>query len=148
MDKRTEIISKLRDAKMSHLTWKSYAHLISKGVLTDASGNITPIVPTMCEFGKWYYREGVVLSRLKSYQDIELPHNKIHETYAQIYSLKDSELKTGFFTGKRKAEEHRSKEIDELLKVMDNYVEIIINNLARLEEDVNNMSNIQIEALR
>jgi len=147
MTKKQEIIDKLRGARVSHTTWKSFAHLIAKGVLNDPNGDSTPLVPTLCDFGKWYYKDGLVLSSLKSYKDIEMPHEQLHNTYAEIYALKETVVKGGLFKSKGKAEKEKEEEIGEMLKVLDNYVHIVLTVLQRLEEEVEGMSDERIDML-
>ena len=147
MSRKYEIIDKLRSAKVSHTTWKSYAHLIAEGVLDDSNASSTPLVPTLCEFGKWYYKEGLIFSKLKSYRDIEMPHNELHNTYAKIYALKHTDVKGGLFTSKAKGLRKREDEIAEMLKALDNYVNIVLTVLQRLEEEVEGMSDEAIDML-
>ncbi len=142
---KTEVLKAIREARLSHNSWKSYAHLIAKGVVDDEKfNNMTPLVPTECGFGKWYFTEGVVLSKFSSYKNIEAPHEKIHDIYADIYKLIHEKVKTGWFQSKKSAEERRDKEVDALLEKMDEQVELLLEHLDKLEKDVSNLTAAEL----
>ncbi len=44
-----------------------------------------PCPAYQCAFGKWYYGGGTRLSRLNAYKAIDVAHEDLHHTYAEIY---------------------------------------------------------------
>lgn len=85
-DQKTEALSRIRQAKSSHIRWRAYAQGLVAGV--KVKDERLPIRHTDCQFGKWYFGEGdELLGRIGIYQDIEGPHEMLHSIYEQIYKL-------------------------------------------------------------
>jgi hypothetical protein len=80
--KKEEIIKKLISAKVSHHVWRSYARALVSGLPIDKQK--VPVLHTHCDFGKWYYGDGQLLSSLPAFQAIEAPHRKLHSEYLKI----------------------------------------------------------------
>lgn len=144
MTKR-DIIMQIRSAKAAHIRWKSFVQIALRGVITDDVKVEVPIVQTECDFGKWYYGEGMSLSELHSYQALEEPHELVHETYIQIYTLQKAKLKGGFFSSKNKQMKKRQEEVDRLAANFNDYTKILIEGLNQLEIEVLRMSDHEIE---
>ena len=84
MDK-TEVITTLKLAAVSHRAWLSNAQALIDGIPLDKEK--VPVSATECEFGKWYYGDEQRLKSLPGFKEIEKPHNKLHETYMEIFTL-------------------------------------------------------------
>ena len=144
MTKR-DIIMQIRSAKAAHIRWKSFVQIALRGIITDDVKVEVPIVQTECDFGKWYYGEGMSLSELNTYQALEEPHELVHETYIQIYTLQKAKLKGGFFSSKNKQIKKRQEEVDRLAANFNDYTKILIEGLNQLEIEVLRMSDHEIE---
>lgn len=146
MTKR-EIVMQIRSARASHVRWKSYVQIALRGIVTDQTQASLPIVQTECEFGKWYYGDGMFLTMLSNFQALESPHEMIHEMYIQIYTLQKAKLHGGFFTNKRKLLRRRKEEISKLIANLNDYSRIILETLHQLEIEVLQMSKKDINEL-
>ncbi len=135
MTKR-EIITQLREARAFHIHWKSYVLLSLRGIVKEHSKTNFPIVQTECDFGKWYYEDASLFSNFPAFQDLEKPHELIHEIYIQIYTLQNSSLKGGLFSSKSKLLRKRQQEISELLAKLNEHSSGLLNSLEQLEKEV------------
>jgi len=81
-----EILRELRKAKAGHIKWRSYAYGMLAGL--DIGTEYSPVEPTDCAFGKWYYGTGKeAFGDLDTYSGIAVPHQILHKIYAKIYDL-------------------------------------------------------------
>ncbi len=145
--KKKDIIIQIRSARASHIRWKSMVNIALRGIVIKHTDDILPIVQTECEFGKWYYGEGMALSLSQYYQDLEYPHEALHEVYIQIFTLQKAKLRGGFFISKKKLLRKRDEEIKRLLMDFNDFSRIIIETLKQLEMEVLNMSDHEIDNL-
>jgi len=106
-----------------------------------------PIVQTECEFGKWYYGDGMILSMISGYMAIEEPHEMVRKIYIQIYTLQKATFKGGFFTSERKFLKKREEEVNRLSTNFNDYVKIVVESMNQLEIDVLKLPNEEIESL-
>ena len=146
MTKR-DIIMNVRSAKASHVRWKSYVQIALRGIITDSSKIDIPIVQTECDFGKWYYGDGMALTMLSNFAALEEPHEMVHEMYIQIYTLQKAKLRGGFFSNKRKMLKRRQQEIVTLMANLNDYTKILLGILYQLEIEVLNMNDDEIKDL-
>ncbi|HIP48026.1 MAG TPA: hypothetical protein EYG92_03555 [Lutibacter sp.] len=146
MTKR-EIIMQIRASKSSHVRWKSYVQIALRGIVTDKTQASLPIVQTECEFGQWYYGDGMFLSLLPNFQALEEPHEMLHEMYIQIYTLQKAKLQGGFFTSKRRMLKMRKDEISKLIANLNDYSRIILETIRQLEVEVLQMTNDEIREM-
>ncbi len=146
MTKR-DIIMNVRSAKAAHVRWKSYVQIALRGIITDSSNVDIPIVQTECDFGKWYYGDGMSLSMLPNFAALEEPHEMVHEMYIQIYTLQKAKLRGGFFSNKRKMLKRRQQEIITLMANLNDYTKILLGTLHQLEIEVLNMNDDEIKDL-
>lgn len=146
MTKR-EIVMQIRASKSSHVRWKSYVQIALRGIVTDKTQASLPIVQTECDFGKWYYGEGMFLSLLPNFQALEEPHEMLHEMYIQIYTLQKAKLQGGFFTSKRRMLNQRKEEISRLIANLNDYSRIILETLRQLEVEIIQMTNNEIKEM-
>lgn len=82
---KTEVITTLKLAAVSHRAWVSNAQALIDGVPLDKDK--VPVSATECEFGKWYYGDGQCLKSIPGFKEIEKPHDNLHQTYAEIFAL-------------------------------------------------------------
>jgi len=146
MTKR-DIIMQIRASKAAHIRWRSYVQIALRGIITDKSKIDIPIVQTECDFGKWYYGEGMTLSMLSNFAALELPHEMVHEIYIQIYTLQKAKLSGGFFTSKRKILKRRQQEIVTLMASLGDYSKILVETVHQLEIEVLQMNDDEINDL-
>ena len=102
LQKKRELIGKLRDAKKAHRRWVSNAQILMQGI--PVKNDQLPLNETECGFGHWYYGEGQALRGYPVYRKIEAPHATLHATYLQIFDLLFRERKVSLFSrmlGKR-----------------------------------------------
>ena len=141
IDKKKDIIKHLQAAKLSHKKWMSYVQiLIRLGDIEQAKASI-PINYTLCDFGKWYYGEGLKLSFFSNYTEMEAIHKQIHDTYLQIYELYLTPIKGFLFNSEKSQLEKRHKKAMALSQILDEYSKIMFDLLISVEISVKNMSN-------
>jgi len=137
----------IRSAKAAHIRWKSFVQISLWGIVTQDSKVDIPIVQTECEFGKWYYGNGMILSMISGYMAIEEPHEMVRKIYIQIYTLQKATFKGGFFTSERKFLKKREEEVNRLSTNFNDYVKIVVESMNQLEIDVLKLPNEEIESL-
>lgn len=139
---KLEILEKIRAAKRSHVSWVKRARSLIDGVPVDKEK--VPVMSTDCIFGRWYYGDGKQLSKLPSFQAIEDPHNRLHETYAKIFKLLFGDNRPSFFARvlglKYKPQKNDLHEANELFKELQAWSDIIMGRLEKLEENIKSLS--------
>ncbi|MDX8387384.1 MAG: CZB domain-containing protein [Ghiorsea sp.] len=83
--KVSDILEQLRNARSAHKAWVARAEGLVLGMPLEKEQ--VPILPTDCNFGKWYYGSGQLLRKLPAYYRIEKVHDELHRTYMQIFKL-------------------------------------------------------------
>ena len=144
MTKR-EIIQQLRAAKAAHIQWRAYAQAIVGGFSVDQ--NHVPVVHTNCKFGQWYYGAGQMLSGLSTYGSIDGPHAMLHQIYMEIYKLKFSEVKAGWFRSKAKIKAKNQARAEELMQNLIAISETLLESINMVEQEVMAMSDEEIATL-
>ncbi len=138
---KSEVLEKIRAAKRSHVTWVKRARSLIDGVPVDKEK--VPVQPTDCIFGQWYYGDGKMLGKLPSFQAIEDPHTRLHDTYSKIFKLLFGDNKPSFFARvlglKYKPKEKDLHEANELFKELQAWSDIIVGRLAKLEDQIKSM---------
>ncbi len=99
---RKDILERITTASLAHSKWVRRAkHLIENMPVT--SGMI-PIDSTECEFGKWFYTEGLKyknMPQLRAILDkIDRLHEEVHNIYLDIYKIYFVELKRSWLMSK------------------------------------------------
>jgi hypothetical protein len=144
---KKEIIKHLQAAKASHKKWMSYVQiLIRLGDIETANTSI-PINYTMCDFGKWYYGEGQVLTIFPEYEQMEDIHKNVHDTYLQIYELYLNPIKGSLFNSERSQLAARNKKALVLSQILDEYSKIMYDLLVSVENSVRKLSNKELKKL-
>ncbi len=78
-------IQEIRNAKKAHKAWVARAEALVEGL--PVSKEQIPVLPTECEFGKWYYGEGQELQGIEAFQKLEAVHDELHRIYMEIFKL-------------------------------------------------------------
>ncbi len=140
-----DVLDRLRNAKSAHLGWVNRARSLIDGKPVDQEK--IPVMPTDCIFGSWYYGEGQALKRLRSFGDIEPPHNELHKVYAEIFDLLFEQDKGSFLsklTGRYKREkQQRLEEAGKKFHKLQQMSNIIVSRLDKLEKDLRALSEEQ-----
>ncbi|RWX51375.1 Chemoreceptor zinc-binding domain-containing protein [Candidatus Electrothrix marina] len=147
MDK-TEVMTTLKLAAVSHRAWLSNAQALIDGIPLDKDK--VPVSATECEFGKWYYGDGQRLKSIPGFKEIEKPHDNLHQTYAEIFTLLYGEesQKPSFFSKligraqKAAAEKQEAAKVKSLV-LKDRSTEVI-DRLEQLEKMINALGEKQL----
>jgi hypothetical protein len=147
MDK-TEVITTLKLAAVSHRAWLSNAQALIDGIPLDKDK--VPVSATECEFGKWYYGDGQCLKSIPGFKEIEKPHDNLHQTYAEIFALLYGEenKKPSFFSKligraqKAAAEKKEAAKVKSLI-LKDHSTEVI-DHMEQLQRVINAMGDKQL----
>ncbi|CAK8721217.1 Chemoreceptor zinc-binding domain-containing protein [Candidatus Electrothrix aarhusensis] len=149
MDK-TEVMTTLKLAAVSHRAWLSNAQALIDGIPLDKEK--VPVSATECEFGKWYYGDGQKLKSLPGFKEIEEPHDKLHETYMEIFTLLYGEesKKPSFFSKlmgsaqKAAAEKWEAARAKSL--ILKDHSSEVIDRLEHLQRMINAMGEKQLSS--
>jgi hypothetical protein len=101
----------------------------------------------MCDFGKWYYGEGQVLTIFPEYEQMEDIHKNVHDTYLQIYELYITPIKGSLFNSEKNQLATRNKKALALFKILDEYSKIMYDLLVSVENSVRKLSNEELKKL-
>ena len=144
---KKQIIKRLQEAKVSHKAWMSFVQiLIRLGNIETANASI-PINYTMCEFGKWYYGEGQVLTIFTEYEQMEDIHKNVHDTYLQIRELYVTQIKGSLFNSEKSQIATRNKKALALYQILEEYSKMMYDLLLSVENSVKSMSNGELKKL-
>jgi hypothetical protein len=147
MDK-IEVMTTLKLAAVSHRAWLSNAQALIDGIPLDKDK--VPVSATECEFGKWYYGDGQRLKSIPGFKEIEKPHDNLHQTYAEIFTLLYGEesKKSSFFSKligraqKAAAEKQEAAKVKSLV-LKDRSTEVV-DRLEQLEKMINALGEKQL----
>jgi hypothetical protein len=139
---KKEVLEKIRHAKTGHKRWMSYAKAIHMGIPVEKEA--VPVIETDCDFGKWYYGEGQIFSKLDSFKAIEEPHSMLHQKYMEIYRVRKEPLKTGFFTSEKSARNKKQQQLDILMGHLVQIADMLMEALETFESDIENMSDAEV----
>ncbi len=147
MDK-TEVVTKLKLAVVSHRAWVSNAQALIDGIPLDKEK--VPVNARECEFGKWYYGDGQRLQIVPGFNEIEEPHDKLHETYMEIFGLLYGEenKKLSFFSkligrAQKAAFEKKAAAEEKALLLQEQSAEVIAQ-LEHLQRVINALGEKQL----
>jgi hypothetical protein len=146
MNKSTTI-QHIREAKLAHTRWEDIVKVVASGYKGSEFKGAVPVLKTDCEFGKWYYGEGMMFSQINSYQNLGKPHEMVHEIYLEIKKLMDTKIHAGFFQSQNKLEHEKENHIHELLESFLNYNKLVHDGLNQLEMDILKLTDYDIEKL-
>jgi hypothetical protein len=149
---RKNIVDRLLAARLAHTKWLRRAkHLIENMPVT--SGMI-PIDSTECEFGKWFYSEGLKyknLPQLEAILDkIERLHEEVHNIYLDIYKIYFVELKRSWLMSKL-VDGYKEPSLEQQKTAYRHYIQLEdVSVLLMKEFDLfeRTLKNIEIKELR
>jgi hypothetical protein len=144
---KKEIIKHLQAAKASHKKWMSYVQILIRLGDVETANTSIPINYTMCDFGKWYYGEGQVLTIFPEYEQMEDIHKNVHDTYLQIYELYITPIKGSLFNSEKSQLAARNKKALALSQILDEYSKIMYDLLVSVENSVRKLSNEELKKL-
>ncbi|MCI5158215.1 MAG: hypothetical protein D3906_07185 [Candidatus Electrothrix sp. AUS1_2] len=149
MDK-LEIITTLKLAAVSHRAWLSNAQALIDGIPLDKDK--VPVSSCDCEFGRWYHGEGRLLKDIPGFKEIANPHEKLHATYMELFTLLYGEenSKPSFFSkligrAQKAAAEKREAARAKSLILKDQSTEII-EKLEHLQRVINAIGEKQLSS--
>jgi len=82
---KQHIIKNIQQAKPEHINWVKQGYQILKG--TPQTQLKKPLECTACEFGKWYYEDGLKLVNIPQLIELEKLHKEIHQSYTALYYM-------------------------------------------------------------
>ncbi len=136
--KLSEIVERIHKARAAHKAWVTRAEALVAGLPLDRE--LVPVLPTDCEFGRWYYGPGQMLRRLPAYREIEPAHDALHKTYMRIFQLLYDEPDVSrlgrLFGQARRQRRDRLQQAQELLPVLRKQSEEMGAILDALEEQL------------
>lgn len=146
---KKEILTQLRAAKTAHIQWRSYAQALISGLPVEQDH--VPVVHTTCKFGKWYYGPGQALSSLSGYEAIETPHEILHQLYMKIFKIlfaeDDRSLLSKVFGSKSKLNKKKQEEAEALMQNLLSVSRTLLESIALLEQEIQNMPEEELAAL-
>ncbi len=146
--KLSDVVSELHNARAAHKAWVAHAEALVAGMPLEKKQS--PILPTDCTFGQWYYGPGQMLRRLPAYKALEKPHDKLHQTYMKIFKLlfeePDISALGRLFGQAKKAKAAHVKEAELLIPALRDLSDEVCGVLENLEIQV--MSAARKEDLR
>ena len=145
--KKNGVVTRIHDARRGHKQWVSFAEALLEGIPLDQEK--VPITPVDCQFGQWYYGEGRGLADLAVYQQLEAPHDAIHQTYQKIFAILFEESRPSvlarLFGSTASLQSEQKERARALLPQLQEYSNQIIRLLDELENEVRAMSDQEIE---
>lgn len=131
-------IEEVRRAKKAHKEWVARAEALVRGL--PLAREQVPVLPTECEFGKWYYGEGQELQDLEAFQALEPVHDELHRIYMDIFRLLFGEPRVGLldrWLGRaHEIREQQRRQAEALLPRLRMRSEAIVRLLSQLEVDI------------
>jgi hypothetical protein len=95
---RNDILEHIKGAKRAHQKWVESAHALISDISVEQ--NDIPVEHTKCNFGRWFYSEGIKLAQLDkidNIEQIEEKHKQLHEEYRKIYNIYFAQDNRSFF---------------------------------------------------
>jgi len=133
-----DAVVQLRHARAAHKAWVARAEGLVAGLPLEKEQ--VPLLPTDCQFGKWYDGSAQSLRKLPAYQQLEKPHDQLHRVYMQIFKLLYDEPDVSgwarFLGQGKKVKAENLKKAEELLKPLRHCSDEVCALLERLEEQV------------
>ena len=154
--KKSEILQQLRLAKTAHISWVQRAKFLIKGFPIEEDS--IPVNCTDCQFGKWFYSDGQILSGMTTnpiecMKKIEELHFELHDEYLHIFKIYYFVRKKTFFNKlfspntKRNPSESEKEFAHTYYKNMENISTKLLTEIALLERRILVTSDKVIEDL-
>ncbi len=144
---KRDIIGHLRLAKTGHKSWMANVQILIRSGNIDEAKSLIPVNFTSCKFGEWYYGEGQMLSHIEEYQNLEMPHQKIHDVYLQIFNLYKTKIEGSLFNSEKKQKKERERKAISLKKSLSSFADILFKNLLLLEDRVKKFNDEEMNDL-
>ncbi|MCI5210668.1 MAG: hypothetical protein D3910_18210 [Candidatus Electrothrix sp. ATG2] len=145
---KTQIVTTLKLAAVSHRAWFSNAQALIDGVPLDKDK--VPVSAAECEFGKWYYGDGQRLKSVPGFKEIEASHDNLHQTYMEIFTLLYGEegAKPSFFSkliGRAQKAAAAKKEAAKARSlILKDHSNEVIDKMEQLQRVINAMGEKQL----
>jgi hypothetical protein len=139
---KSEIVSKIRAARVAHIQWVQRAKSLVNGLPTNEED--IPLTPDSCSFGKWFYSDGQILLAIfneKVVRELEHLHNELHDEYMSIFKIYFDTSEMSFFekllkTKKKLTDKDKNKAVKHL-KNLEKISDELIKNLNIIETKIN-----------
>lgn len=142
-----DLVEQLRIARTAHKKWIANVQVFTRTGNLEEVKSLAPVNFTACDFGKWYYGKGQMLSSFVAYKDIEKPHQMVHDVYLRLLNLYDGGIVDTFLSSYKKQLRIRENQSDLLVKMLNDHSNMLFKNMDALEDTVKNLSNDQIKEL-
>ena len=151
---KTEILTRLEDAKISHKEWVKKAKLLVDGY--DIKIDAIPVNERDCSFGVWFYKDckemkHCVLIPSETIANLESLHTQLHDTYAKIYTIfyatYEISLLTKLLGTKKKIDPEKTTQAQEYFKELEDISENLLSELTQIEEKLIELSDEELERI-
>lgn len=144
---KRDIVGHLRLAKTGHKSWMANVQILIRSGNVDEAESLIPVNFTSCKFGKWYYGDGQMLSLIEEYQNLEKPHQMIHDVYLQIFNLHKTKIVGSLFNSEKKQIKERERKAASLKRSLISFSDVLFKNLLLLEDKVKKFTDEEINSL-
>ena len=122
---REDILKQVEAARIAHAKWLRRAkHLIENMPVTSG---MLPIDSTACEFGKWFYSEGLKYKNIPRLtvmlERIDALHEEIHAIYLNIYKIYFVSLKRSWVMSKI-LDSHKAPNLEQQKSAYKHYIQL------------------------
>ena len=152
---QASLLQHICNAKKAHLHWVKRARHLVEGL--PVNKDFIPLEATSCHFGKWFYSEGRHLQKLEStsklIQNIEREHDRLHESYKNIYKIffivpeQKSLLQKIFLFNYHSVSNNEQEQAKIYFQYLKRTSEELIDTLTQLEEKIKHLNHQEIQTL-
>ena len=152
---QASLLQHIHNAKKAHLHWVKRARHLVEGL--PINKDFIPLEATSCRFGKWFYTEGMYLKNIEStrklIQEIEIEHDKLHESYKNIYKIffiipkQKSLLRKIFLFNYHSISKNEQEKAKIYFKYLKRTSEELVDTLTRLEGKIKHLSHHELKKL-
>lgn len=151
---KTEILTRLADAKVAHKEWLRKAELLVDGY--DIKIDAIPVSETECDFGVLFYHDckemkHCVLIPSETIAALESIHTKLHDTYAKIYQIffasYEISLLTKLFGKQKNLDPQKEEQAQTHLNELEKLSEDLLDELTKIEIKLKSLSNEELERI-
>jgi hypothetical protein len=152
---QASLLQHIHNAKKAHLHWVKRARHLVEGL--PINKDFIPLEGTSCHFGKWFYTEGMYLKNIEStrklIQEIEIEHDKLHESYKNIYKIffiipeQKSLLQKFFLFNYHSISKNEQEKAKIYFKYLKRTSEELVDTLTHLEEKIKHLNHHELKKL-
>ena len=152
---QASLLQHIHNAKKAHLHWVKRARHLVEGL--PINKDFIPLEATSCHFGKWFYTEGMYLKNIEStrklIQEIEIEHDKLHESYKNIYKIffiipeQKSLLQKFFLFNYHSISKNEQEKAKIYFKYLKRTSEELVDTLTHLEEKIKHLNHHELKKL-